>query len=265
MFEGLKTRLATALILAYPNWDKEFHVHVDASNYAIGATLAQIGDHGLDHPVYFASRLLSKAENNYSTKKQEALGMVYAVQKFRHYLLGTPFVFYVDHQALLYLVNKPIIQGRISQWLLLVQEFTFKIVVRPGKSHVSADHLLRIKLGEPPEGINDDFLDAQLFHVTVLPAWYACIGEYLLTGQFPSDMPPNERRKLVLRSQTFQLINGLLYKMGPQQILRRCVLEEEIPKVLKEAPRRTDRRTHGARYNCVEDTFGRTMVANRVQ
>lgn len=48
-------------------------------------------------------------------------------------------------------------------------------------------------------------------------------------------MPPNERRKLVLRCPTFQLINELLYKMGPDQILRRCVLEEEIPKVLKEA------------------------------
>ena len=54
-------------------------------------------------------------------------------------------------------------------------------------------------------------------------------------GQFPSKMPPNERRKLGLRSQIFQLINGLLYEMGPDQILRRCILKEEILKVLKEA------------------------------
>ena len=74
--------MATTPILAYPDWNKEFHVHVDASNYAIGATLAQIGNHGLDHPVYFASRLLSKAKKNYSTTEREALGMVYAIQKF---------------------------------------------------------------------------------------------------------------------------------------------------------------------------------------
>lgn len=129
-FQFLKTRLMATPILAHPNWDKEFYVHVDASNYVIGAMLAQTGDHGLDHPVYFISRLLSKAENNYSTTEREALGMVYDVQKFKHYLLAvTPFVFYVDHQALLYLVNKPIIQGRIRRWLLLLQEFTFKIVV----------------------------------------------------------------------------------------------------------------------------------------
>lgn len=70
---------------------------MDASNFAVGATLAQVGDHGLDHPIYFASRLLSKAEKNYSTTEREALKMVYAVQKFRHYLLATPFTFYVDH------------------------------------------------------------------------------------------------------------------------------------------------------------------------
>lgn len=119
-FEELKNRLVVAPILAYPNWDREFHVHVDASNFAIGATLAQVGGHGLDHPIYFASRLLSKAEKNFSTTEREALGMVYAVQKFRHYLLVTPFTSYVDHQALMYLVNKPIIQGRISRWLLLL-------------------------------------------------------------------------------------------------------------------------------------------------
>ena len=68
--------------MAYPNWDKEFHVHVDISNFTIGAKLAQIDDHGLDHPVYFASRLLSNAEKNYSTTKREALGMVYSVRKF---------------------------------------------------------------------------------------------------------------------------------------------------------------------------------------
>ena len=54
-FEGLKVRLAIAPILAYPDWNKEFHVYVNASNYAIGATLAQTGYHGLDHPVYFVN------------------------------------------------------------------------------------------------------------------------------------------------------------------------------------------------------------------
>lgn len=128
-FQELKTRLVSAPILAYPNWVNKFHVQVDASNFAIGAILTQPGSSRLDHPIYFASRLLSKAERNYSTTEREALGMVYAVQKFHHYLLATPFTFFVYHQALMYLVNKPVIQGRVSQWLILLQEFTFNVVV----------------------------------------------------------------------------------------------------------------------------------------
>lgn len=69
----------------------------------------------MDFPVYFASRRFSKAEQGYSTTKQEALGMVFSVQTFRHYLLGKLFYFYVDHQALLYLINKVLIQGRLMQ------------------------------------------------------------------------------------------------------------------------------------------------------
>lgn len=135
--------------------------------------------------------------------------MVYAMQKFHHYLLVTPFVFYVDHQALLDMVNKLVIQGRIIQWLLMLQEFTFKIIVQPGKKHVSTNHLSCLKTGEPTDKVNNDFPDAQLFQIVVLPQWYTSIGEYLSMGQFPSNMPPNERHKLVLRSQTFQLIDGL--------------------------------------------------------
>ena len=102
--------------------------------------------------------------------------MVYAVQKFRHYLLATPFVFYVDHQALLYMINKLVIQGRINRWLLLLQEFTFKIIVRPRKKHVSADHLSRIKTREPADGVNDDFPDAHLFQIAIILEWYKSIG-----------------------------------------------------------------------------------------
>lgn len=161
---------------------------MDASNYAIGATLAQVGVQGLDHPIFFASRLLSKAEQNYSTTEREALGMVYFVQKFCHYLLATTFTFYVDDQTLMYLVNKLIIQGRISRWMLLLQ-FTFTIIVQSGKNHVIADQLSRIKSDEPTKGVNEDFPDARLFQIAALPPWYESISEYLSTSTFPRDMP----------------------------------------------------------------------------
>lgn len=65
--------------------------------------------------------------------------MVYSIQKIRHYPLATLFMFYVDHQTLMCLVDKAIIHGRVSIWLLLVLEFTFTIVVWLGKSYVMED------------------------------------------------------------------------------------------------------------------------------
>ena len=91
--------------------------------------------------------------------------MVYSVGKFRHYLLANHFVFYVDHQALIYLVNRQVISGRIARWMLLLQEYDFEVVYKPGRSHVMADHLSIIDSEEEPFGVQDQFLDASLFMV----------------------------------------------------------------------------------------------------
>jgi hypothetical protein len=83
-----------------------------------------------------ASRLLNSVERNYTTTKREALTMVYALHKFRHYLVNNQFVSYVDHMALVYLVNKPQVFGKITRWLLLFLEYDFKIVYKPNRSHL---------------------------------------------------------------------------------------------------------------------------------
>ena len=67
----------------------------------------------MDYPIVYSSKKLNKAERNYSTTKREALGMVFALQKYRHYLLANPFILYKYHQALKYLVNKQLHHGMI--------------------------------------------------------------------------------------------------------------------------------------------------------
>ena len=120
-FEKLKRKLVEAPILRFPYWSTKFHVHIDASGLVIRAILTHPGDDGMDYPIVYNSRKLNKSERNYSTTEREALGMVFALQKYRHYLLANPFVFYTDHQALKYLINKPLRHGRICRWLLLFQ------------------------------------------------------------------------------------------------------------------------------------------------
>ena len=94
-------------------------MHIDASGLAIGAILTQPSEDGMDYPIIYSSRKLNKVERNYSKTEREALGMVFSLQKYRHYLLANPFIFYTDHQALKYLVNKPLHHGRICRRLLL--------------------------------------------------------------------------------------------------------------------------------------------------
>ena len=146
-FQKLRDALINAPILRSPDWTKIFHVHVDASNYAIGCILAQPGEHNMDFPVSYASRQLNDAEKNYTTTEREGLGMVYAIKKFRRYLLANKFVFFTDHQALLYLVNKPCNTGRIVRWFLILLEFDFTVVVKKGVTHLRADHLSRLMNG----------------------------------------------------------------------------------------------------------------------
>ena len=95
--------------------------------------------------------------------------MIFAVKKFRHYLLANKFVFYTNHQALLYLVNKPCNTGRIVTWFLILLEFDFTMVVKKGVTHQRADHLFRLIMGERQQGILDDLPDVYLFNITMVP------------------------------------------------------------------------------------------------
>ena len=124
--------LSQAPIVQLPDWTQPLHVFVDASNIAIGSALMQHTTPNWYRPVYYSSRKLSTAERNCSTTEQEALGLIYSINKFRHYLLGTKFTFHVDHAALLYLVSKQALTGKLARWMLLLQEFDFDIEHRPG-------------------------------------------------------------------------------------------------------------------------------------
>jgi hypothetical protein len=83
--------------------------------------------------------------------------MIYNVTKFRHYLLGKRFTFHVDHSALVYLVSKASLTGKLARWALLLQEYELDIVHRPGAQHAVADYLSWLESGEAPAGVADHF------------------------------------------------------------------------------------------------------------
>ena len=95
-------------------------------------------------PIYYASRVLATAKQNYTVIEREALGMIYALKKFSHYLLANKVIFHVDHQALLYMVRKSNLSGRMARWVLPLQEFDYSLIHTPGRSHMVADYLSKL-------------------------------------------------------------------------------------------------------------------------
>jgi hypothetical protein len=138
--------------------------------------------------------------------------MVYSVQKYRHYLLRYKFTFHVDHDALKYMVNKPQLSGRIARWILLLQEFNFLVNIRPGKRHANADFLSRIREEVNPESINDNFPDAHLFNVEIIPVEYADVIHYLSTST--QEYNDKQKQRLVHKALPYTLIAQVLFKKG---------------------------------------------------
>ena len=114
--------------------------------------------------------------------------MVYALDKFQDYLVGSDIIIFTDPSALKYLLTKQNAKARLIRWVLLLQEFNLKIREKKGVENVVADHLLRLTIAhnthDPP--INDKFPEESLLLVQSTP-WYAHIANYLETGELPQD------------------------------------------------------------------------------
>ena len=142
-FEILKEKLTTAPILQYPDFTKPFVLTTDASGKAIGAVLSQ-GKIGQDLPIAYASRILNKAEENYSTIEKELLAIVWATQHFRPYVYGTKFKIVTDHKPLTWLFNVKDPGSRLMRWKLKLAEYDYTIEYKAGKTNKNADALSRM-------------------------------------------------------------------------------------------------------------------------
>ena len=113
-FADLKQRLSTAPILRGPNWALPFHISSDASDTAIGAVLGQQEDKE-PYAIYYISKNMAPAELYYTVIEREFFAVVYAINKFRHYVIGYPTFIHTDHTTIKYLMNKPITNARVTR------------------------------------------------------------------------------------------------------------------------------------------------------
>ena len=153
-FQGIKTDLCEGKLLTNFNGDYPLILEVDASPVGVGCVLLQkVNDQEL--PIYFASKKLSSAEQNYSQIDKEGLALVFGMHRFRYFLLGRKFVARTDHKPLLGLFGKgrhvpSNANARIQRWALLMSQYDYDLVHKSGRDNVIADALSRLP-------INDEF------------------------------------------------------------------------------------------------------------
>ena len=119
-----------------------FTLQTDASDYTIAGVLTQVFD-GEEHPIYFVSRTLSKAERNYTVTEKECLAVLWSVERLRGYLQGEKFTVITDHHSLLWLNNLRDPTGRLARWNTALQMYNIEFVHRKGALHKVPDALSR--------------------------------------------------------------------------------------------------------------------------
>jgi hypothetical protein len=131
------------------------------------------------------------------------LAAVHAVNKFCHYITGYEVFIHTDHSAIRYLMNKPITNGRITRWLLLMQEFNIIVLDRPGRENQVADFLSRLNNSGEIVHVSDNFPDEHLFAISVITPWYADIANYLSSGMLPSSFTSKEKKRIIKQSARY--------------------------------------------------------------
>ncbi|KAM2294926.1 hypothetical protein ACFX1S_034781 [Malus domestica] len=229
-FKQLKEALTSAPIITPPDWSLPFELMCNASDYAIGDVLGQ-RNNKQPHVIYYASRTLNDAQLNYSTTEKELLAVVFALDKFRSYLLGTKVIIFTDHAALKYLLTKKEAKPRLIRWMLLLQEFDIEIRDKKGVENVVADHLSRM-VHEEASPISETFPDEQLMSIQVSEPSYADLVNYLVTKQVPSTLNKFQRDKLKKDARFYVWDDPYLWKYCSDQVIRRCVHESDFHSIL---------------------------------
>ncbi|XP_022032292.1 uncharacterized protein LOC110933371 [Helianthus annuus] len=200
-FNVLNEHLVKAPILQPPDWSKPFEIMCNASDTTIGAVLGQ--------------RI-----------EKKPVVIYYAM------------VVYSDHSTVRYLMEKKDAKPRLIHWVLLLQEFDLEIRDKKGSENVVADHLSRILVEgiDDLSEINERFPDEQLLVVSTFVApWYAHYVNYLATGAIPNHWTKKRQQQFMVQVKQYIWNEPELFKIGPDQVIRRCVPETEVLEILTHA------------------------------
>ncbi|KAL9699203.1 hypothetical protein quinque_002644 [Culex quinquefasciatus] len=174
-FRELKAVLTSAPILGNPDFLKLFTIESDASDRAVGAALVQEQD-GVTRVISYFSKKLNRTQRRYSAVEKECLGVLSAIQHFRHYVEGAKFRVITDARSLLWLFNVGAETGnaKLLRWALRIQAYDFDLEYRKGKANITADCLSRsIEVDAVRVTLPDDEYEEQIENITGNPTKFS--------------------------------------------------------------------------------------------
>ncbi|RDY08583.1 Retrovirus-related Pol polyprotein from transposon 17.6, partial [Mucuna pruriens] len=205
----------------------------DASNSALRAILGQRDEVSqLARMIAYASQNMDSAQINYTTTEKELLAIVFSLDKFCSYLLGSKVIIFSDHAAFKYLLEKLDAKPRLIWWMLLLQEFDLEIKDKKGANNVVADHLSWIEREPDPMPIWDDFPDEQLLHMDTSTPWFTDICNFIVASQFPPEASRLCKEKIKSDAKYYVWDDLYLWKHDSDQVIRRCIPNFEINSAL---------------------------------
>nr|GEZ94030.1 reverse transcriptase domain-containing protein [Tanacetum cinerariifolium] len=203
--------------------------------YAVGAYQ--------DHSAlkYLFAKKDSKAESNYTKMEKEMLALVYAFKKFWSYLIMNKSIVYTDHSALKYLFAKKDSKARLLRWVLLLQEFKFRVIDAKGAENLATDHFSRLENPHQnvldPEEINETFpletLNMVSFRGNSSTSWFANFANYHAGNFVVKGMSSQQKTKFFKDVKHYFWDDLFLFKICADQVIRRCVHGQEAINILK--------------------------------
>jgi len=142
-YEMLRSKLRSVHVLRIPRVGEPFILHTDASGVAVGVTLGQLDQEGVEHPLAFASQKLSGPQCVWSTIEREAYAIIWALDKFRDIVFGSKITVVCDYNQLHYIRDCAPKSAKLLRGSLALQEFDLENKYKRGSDYVVADYLSR--------------------------------------------------------------------------------------------------------------------------
>jgi hypothetical protein len=247
-FARIKRVIREALVLASPNYLKDFLIFSFISEHTIAAVLLQKNEEGFEQPIAFFSKCLGDAELKYDIMEKQAYVMVKELKAFRTYVLHSKIIVYVPTSSIKDILVHPDSDGKRGWWLAKIQEFDLeikptKLVKGQGLAKLLAESNFRSLGINNIQVCGEDEDMSELYEQTseirieekfTSFEWYKNIVSYLLTLKCLSDLSPSKAITLKLHAVKHYISEGKLYWKDPLGFLLVCLVESEIEEVISE-------------------------------